>query len=258
MGRILRSRFLHFVVLGAILFAIAPREREGQIVIDAPRVDRAFRAEQARLGRVLTAEEKQRVLTALVDEELLYREGRRLRLDEKDPVVRARVAETMRRSLADAVTKVDPAELDRRARELASQAPLRTRLDVWFVAKDHPDAARVAEAAKGPVDRVPLDEGVFYTEEVLARLAGADVARAAFSTALGERSAPVASAWGFWLVKPVERRPMDVAEARAAALDELRARGAASEVARAAARSAQSYDVKVEVPAGEPTWAGSM
>lgn len=264
----LANRLVHFLVLGGLVFAFVPRERDGRVVrIDAARVERALRDEQSRLGRPLSTAEKQSLMQSLVDDELLYREGRRLGLDENDPVVRGRVAESMRRSLAEAVpaSAIDETELRREAEAIAARSPLRVRLALWFVSSDRPDAARVAERVAHDVkdaggerpepkspDRPPIPEDATYTEEALARAAGAGVARAAFASPLGTVSDPVASAWGFYVIRPIERRPMDPAEARAQALASLRARKATAEVARAAARAAQDWDVVVDAPRGEP------
>src|SRR4051794_19267080 len=144
---VLRSRLVHFVVAGGVLFAIAPRERQDRPVhIGVATIERAWRTEQVHRGRLLTPAEKEEVVDDLVADEVLYREGRRLGIDGSDPVVRARVAESMRSELANAVPAVDPAEVAREAAVLAASAPLRVRLDLWFVAKDRPDASRVAAA----------------------------------------------------------------------------------------------------------------
>ncbi len=261
--RLASHRLVHFVLLGGLVFAFAPKERDGRVVrIEAARVDRAIRDEQARLGRALGAEEKRHVVQGLVDEELLYREGRRIGLDGNDAIVRARVAESMRRSLADAVpaSAIDADELRRESEALAAQAPMRTRLALWFVARDRPDAAHRAEELttalrsgtdpKSP-DHPPIPEEALYTADSLARAAGPEVARVAFETAIGQASDPIASAWGFYVVRPLERRPMDPSEARSAALSSLRAKKAEAEVKRAVERAQRDWEVKVDLPPGE-------
>ena len=266
--RLLSSRLLHFVVLGGIVFALAPHDRDGRRVrIDSARVERAYRDEQARFGHSLGSDEKQRIMHALVDEELLYREGRRLGLDANDPIVRARVAESLERSLAEAVpaSAIDDEELRVESERIASRAPQRVRLALWFVATDRPDAVSVAERVATDVrhasvpsprspDRPPIPDDAVYTEEGLARAAGAEVARAAFETPVGSVSDPVASAWGFYVLRPLERRAMDPADARAAAAVELRARKAEAEVQRAASRAASDWEVVVDAPRGEPAY----
>src|SRR5262245_13355705 len=89
---LVRNRLVHFFAIGAVLFALAPREREDRdLTISAPRVDAALRGEQARLGRTLQREEKEGAIRALVDEEVLAREALRLGIGTEDPIVRARL-----------------------------------------------------------------------------------------------------------------------------------------------------------------------
>lgn len=84
------------------------------------------------------------------------------------------------------------------------------------------EAARIEEAMRGH-ERVmieahlrgregnvltsPIPERVWWTEDALANAAGADVARAAMTTPIGEKSKPIVAAWGTWIVKPLARRP---------------------------------------------------
>lgn len=256
------NRLLHFVVLGGILFAIAPREHaERPVRVTVGEIEGAWRTEQARSGHLLSPAEKQRVVDDLVADKVLYREGRRLGIDASDPVVRARVAESMRTALAAAVPAVDPAEVDREAAALASAAPLRVKIDAWFVAKDRPEALQTAERLAEEIatgrsprspDVPPVSLDAFYTEETLARVAGLGVARAAFALPVGAAAAPVSSAWGIWIVRALERRPLAPAEVRDAAGDAVRRRKAAAEVARVVERA--SVDIAVDMPLGEPPY----
>ena len=258
---ILASRLVHFAVVGGLLFAVAPRERhERPIHLGVPTIEHAWRTEQVRMGRILTPAEKQRVVDDLVADEVLYREGRRLGIDGSDPVVRARVAESMRTALSNAIPAVDPAEVTREAAILTETAPLRARLDLWFVAKDRPDASRVADTLVAAIggghprspDQAPIEEDAFYSAEVLARAAGPGVAKAAFETPIGAVSAPIASAWGIWIVRPVERRPLPASEVRGAAEQIVRLRMAGAEIDRVVDRA--SADVVVDMPLGEPVY----
>ena len=55
-------------------------------------------------------------------------------------------------------------------------------------------------------ERAPIPAEATWTEPTLAGAAGADVARAAMVTPLHRPSEPVTSAWGYWVVMPLERR----------------------------------------------------
>lgn len=263
------NRLLHFVVLGGVLFAVAPRERsERPVRVTVGEIERAWRTEQARSGHLLSAEEKQRVVDDLVADEVLYREGRRLGVDGSDPVVRARVAESMRSALAAAVPAVDPTEVDREAALLVAAAPMRVKIDAWFVAKDRPEALHVAERLAAEIaaggsprspDAPPVSLDAFYMENTLGKVAGLGVAQAAFALPVGTAGAPVSSAWGIWIVRPLERRPIAPAEVRGVAEEIVRRRKAAAEVARVVERAGGA--VVVDMPLGEAPYrrgAGEM
>jgi hypothetical protein len=69
----------------------------------------------------------------------------------------------------------------------------------------------------------PIPDRIWWTEDALANAAGADVARAAMTTAIGTDSQPVAAAWGTWIVKPLARRPrFEPSELRGEAILSLR------------------------------------
>jgi hypothetical protein len=106
------------------------------------------------------------------------------------------------------------------------------------------EAARIEEAMRGH-ERVlveahlfgregkeltsPIPDRTWWTEDALASAAGAEVARAAMTTAIGAQSTPIAAAWGTWIVTPIERRPRyEPNELRGEAALSLRRRKAAA------------------------------
>ena len=263
-----RNRLVHFVVLGALLWKLAPtRDAERDVVVEASAIADAVRAEQARVARPLTGDEKQRVMASLASEELLYREGLRLGIGGDDAIVRARIAERMRMHLASAsATTVGADEVRVEAERAATRMPARVRLAVAFVSKDRLDAVPASDAlslalARSPDvappyggDRAPIDAGKWWLQDDLARAAGPSVARAAMETAVGSWSSPIASTWGFYIVRPLERRSPTPEEAMEAAAESVRRRKQAEAVSRAVARIASDYAVTVRAPAGEPAF----
>src|SRR5689334_14951090 len=95
--RIAAHRMTHFLVLGAILFAIAPAPKESRHIRVDPNVLVALQADEAKkLGKqALSAEEKQRVEARAIEDELLYREALRLRIAEGDIIVRQRLVQKL-------------------------------------------------------------------------------------------------------------------------------------------------------------------
>jgi peptidyl-prolyl cis-trans isomerase C len=139
---IVREPLVHFVAIGAVLFAIdvwrSPDERAAaapdpvaapkappaspvttsaprSIVIDADaRKAIAARAE-VRLGRPASPEELAEETRRFVDEEILYREAVARGLDRDDPVVHARIAGKMSYVLEQALTLPEPTDAELRA-----------------------------------------------------------------------------------------------------------------------------------------------
>ena len=95
-GRLLRSPAVHYAVLGALLFAAVslrgPAPPVARLVIPASRGEAAVREYEGLSGRPLTPEERQRVIRAVVDREVLYAYALRLGLD-KGPVVERRLSQ---------------------------------------------------------------------------------------------------------------------------------------------------------------------
>ncbi|MDO9103934.1 MAG: peptidyl-prolyl cis-trans isomerase [Methylovulum sp.] len=94
-GRIRRSPALHFAVLGTLIFVLvsppgsAPPPR---LVIPASRIETALDEYQSLSEHPLTAEEKQAVVRAVVEQEVLYAYAQRLGMG-KDPAVERRLAQ---------------------------------------------------------------------------------------------------------------------------------------------------------------------
>lgn len=107
-----REPLLHFVVLGALLFAvdhfIAARDDDPRVIVVAPAVDAQARAlfKQSR-GREPNTDELYALRRVWLDNEVLYREGLALQLDRGDPAIRERVI-FKALSVVDANTKLPP------------------------------------------------------------------------------------------------------------------------------------------------------
>jgi hypothetical protein len=117
---------LHFLVIGTLLFAadrvrteLTPRDGAlGTVTLDAATLERLTRESVVLTGRAPS--ERQLVARAALwaDEEVLFREARRIGLDRVDPVVRSRLVRNMR-FLADPDDPRDDDELYAGAIELA-------------------------------------------------------------------------------------------------------------------------------------------
>ena len=109
----LREPLLHFVLLGALLFAIdqvmVGREDDPRTIIVSTTVDNdAKQLFKAKRGREPTAEELTALRRVWLDNEVLYREGLALQVDKGDAAIRERVI-FKALSVVDANVKVPPA-----------------------------------------------------------------------------------------------------------------------------------------------------
>src|SRR5207253_5853537 len=104
--RCLRSRSLHFVIIGAALFGVralrapsAPEPGKAEraaIVISAERIRLMQSDFVQRWGAMPTAEQLNALIEQAIEEEMLYREARALALDFEDRSVHRRLLEKMR------------------------------------------------------------------------------------------------------------------------------------------------------------------
>jgi peptidyl-prolyl cis-trans isomerase C len=216
---IAREPLVHFVVLGAALFAlhaaVAPPPG-GRIEVAAAFVE-ALRAEQRdRTGRTPDEGETRGLVERFVGEELLYREALALGLDRGDVIVRRRLVQKMELLARASVHEPSDAEL---AAHLAAH-PERFRAAEAvsfrhvFVSRDrHGDAAaakagELLAALRGGADPATLGDpfilGASFARRTRADLEasfGASFAEAALAAPLSAWSGPIASSYGLHLVQ---------------------------------------------------------
>lgn len=234
MRRLLREPLLHFLLLGALLFAAygwlgrGTSEVPGEIVVDAARAESLAAQFQQVWQRPPTPQEREGLIETFVREEILYREGLALGLDRDDPVVRRRVGQKLS-FLADGLAPEEPTETELQvwlAEHAAVYAiePRYSLRQVFFDPARHGDGldrvladARVAADPLGDATLLPRALERARASEIESAF-GRDFATAIAGLPTGAWEGPVRSAFGVHLVR-VEARE----EARAPALDEVRA-----------------------------------
>jgi hypothetical protein len=172
--RILREPLLHFLVLGLLLFVVYDRmgvaapPPPDEIVIDTARVETLQGQFERTWQRPPTARELNGLIESWLREEIFYREGLALGLDEGDPVVRRRIAQKMD-FISEGLMVAPPAE---------------DELETWFA--DNAGAYRVDPVYS--LRQVYFDPGRFDGEWAGA----ADAARAILAS--GTEPEPVGGA----------------------------------------------------------------
>jgi peptidyl-prolyl cis-trans isomerase C len=229
---ILRSRLLHFVLLGGLVFWLAPAPRggRGDVVIDGAALRALEDAQAQRLGTPrLSPDEEREVRTRAVEDEILYREALRLGLDRDDNVVRQRLVQKVL-FLAEDLAGVSrqPTEAELRAFFEATRGqwtrPSRVRFVHVYAAPNgrdrlaalHDRAATLEIAAPGTPpalgDAFPLPRAVTGSHDDVANQYGAAFADAVLALPPGAWSEPIASKFGWHLVLVLERTDAGPAE----------------------------------------------
>jgi hypothetical protein len=222
---LVRSRLVHFVVLGGIVFWLAPRPHggRGDIVIDGATLRALEGAQTQRLGTAhLTADEERQVRARAVEDEILYREALRLGLDQDDNVVRQRLVQKVL-FLAEDLAGVSrpPTEAELRGFFEATRSqwtrPARVRFIHVYAGPDDRerlsalrDRATILETESPGTppalgDAFPLPRAVAATRDELGGQYGPAFADAVLGLALGVWSEPIGSKFGWHLVKVLER-----------------------------------------------------
>jgi hypothetical protein len=274
MIKLLKDPLVHFLVIGAALFALSAWRGESiragreRIVVTADQVAQMRDAASLVQGRALRDEEVAALVEPTIRDEVLYREARALGLDANDDEVRRRLIEKMSYLTQDLADPAPSSEAE--LRKFYDDMPARFEIpalvtfdQVFFSPSERGDALRAAaeasiaqlRAGRTPAeagDSTPLRET--YEDaprEQVAVLFGDELADALFTDAPGDWTGPFQSDFGLHVVRLRART-----EPRLPPFDEIRDRvadefGAQRRRERNEAeyrRMRARYDVVVEQP----------
>ena len=114
--RWLQEPLLHFLIIGAALFAlfyqVADPETvsDNRIVISETDIDRMITLFERKLQRLPTEQELNGLVDAHIREEILYREALAMGLDQDDTIVRRRMAQKVEFMFNDLVDAAEPTD----------------------------------------------------------------------------------------------------------------------------------------------------
>jgi PPIC-type PPIASE domain len=277
--KVLREPLLHFLVLGAGLFALfgvvgGPAEEvKDRIVVSAAKVENLAGLFERTWRRPPTEAEIDGLIADHIKEEILYREALALGLDTDDIVIRRRLRQKMEFISEDVAPPAEPTEAELqvflaehpdRFREPSRisfaqvyLSPDRRGEDAWGDAERllvALDAGESDPAASGDPFLLEQDYRDLATHDVERLFGGGFAARIA-ELPLGRWSGPVESGYGLHLVLVRERTPAEqpaLAEVREEVANEWRA-------ARREEANRAFYDglrANYEVTVEHPSWAG--
>jgi hypothetical protein len=260
---LLRSRALHFAVLGGALWIVAPRTSDAgsHITISSRDLDALHAAHASRLGvAALTPAQRAEVDARAIEDDVLYREAIRLGLDRGDIVVRQHLVQKvllLAEDMGGATRTPTDAELRAFYEETRSRwtKDASVRFVHVFAAKH--DAilalrgATLASTEDPPLlgDAFPTSRDVRAARAGVATAFGDTFADAVFAQPIGAWSEPIESKLGWHLVKVISKdggRPATYEDVKAQlplewALEQ-RHRATAAFLARAYAR----YEITID------------
>jgi peptidyl-prolyl cis-trans isomerase C len=211
---IVRSRLAHFCVLGAVVFAIAPREGGRRIELRSQTLAALHEADLRKNDAPIDLVRRAREIDGrAIEDELLYREALRMALDKGDPIVKQRLVEKLLLLVEDlGGAGRAPTDAELRAYFEATRAERRAPALVRFVHvyASKKDALPPREALDPSAREAPaLGEAFAYPRLVTAsgeeiqRVYGPDIAKALADKSDGWSDA-VASPFGWHRVHLVE------------------------------------------------------
>jgi peptidyl-prolyl cis-trans isomerase C len=274
--RVRRDPALHFLLLGAALFAayawFGGNRADRRIVVSAQSVEALRLDHLRRTGALPDADAERALIERYVDDEVLYREALSLGLDRGDVIIRRRLIQSMEFLLEDTGSVEEPslAELEAHLRLYREryESPERFVLAHVFVdpgrrgGGTERDALELRRRLLAGTDPELLGDPFIHgtrlgprSEREIAALLGVDFAARVAALPAGEWSEPLASAFGLHLVRLEERLP-----ARLPALDEVRDRVRRDWRAERRAegqregreRLRRAYDVRYDTAPAEP------
>ncbi len=234
----LRDPLIHFLAIGALLFALfvwrgSDEPAPETIRIGPVLIEQAVRSATLLEGRDLSAAELEAIVAPIVRDEIYYREALALGLDVDDDEVRRRLIEKLQyltENLADPAPP-DEAELRNFYRDNPArfEQPAAATFDQIFFSPaqrgdgiaDDIDAALTALAAGAPAaeygDPTPLESRLTAAASERVRiLFGEAMAQAVFSAPLDIWQGPFRSDFGLHLFRVIDRT-----SARVPAFDEI-------------------------------------
>ena len=231
MKRLLREPLFHFLLAGIALFLLydvirggesdAPRE----IVITEARVEALAENFATVWMRPPTPQEIKGLVDDYVAEEIFYREGVAMGLDQDDTVIRRRLRQKMEFIAEDAATAIEPGDeqlqayLAQHAAKFVSPTEV-TFVQVYLNTERRGDSARAdaekllaeLQAGRGPGNPVDAGDPTLLptgmqaaSPQAIANAFGNDFATAIEEAPVGQWSGPLQSGFGLHLVRVDER-----------------------------------------------------
>lgn len=270
----LREPLLHFVLIGALLFAFtAWRQQQhdnSEIRITSGEIAQLAAFWETQSQRQPSSAELRGLIEERIDEEVLAREAVRLGLDRDDVIVRRRLAQKMAFVSDDLAVLTEPAEADLRAyfeahKQAYTTPDLYALRHVFFNPDRHgmaldADAQRALQRLTRGVSASEVGDPFMLPRELadvshddIARDFGSVFAEAVTTSTPGAWAGPVRSPFGVHLVKLESHTPSSVArfeDVRDRVREAFLAQRQQEANAALRAKLRQQYEIVVETTEG--------
>jgi len=234
LGKLIREPLFHFLLLGAVIFFMAARVRNASIGPGAKIVVTQSEMESMIMGfsrtwmRRPTQEEMQGLVNDYVREEVLYREATAMGLDQDDVIVRRRMRQKFEFLAEDLATRSSPTDLDLKAYlqqhpEKYHEEPAISFTHIFFSRQKRGASTEAAansflahlNGKNDPAPDIETAGDAFLLPAQLdkasvveiARLFGENFAKQLTMIAVRRWAGPIASSYGFHLVRVDARIP---------------------------------------------------
>jgi hypothetical protein len=229
--RIFSEPFVQFILIGALIFAAysainqrADDPQEETIVVSAGQIRQILQVSSRTWQRPPTPEELSGLIDAYVKEEVFYREGRKLGLDDNDTVFRRRLQQKMEFLMEPSAAELTPGEGELEAfleaNRKAFRIPQKLAFEQVYFSRERRGAEAAIDAAEalerlhaGDVrDPMALGDPTLLPQSVALTSAarieadfGSDFVAGLGGAPVGEWFGPVRSGFGLHLVKVDQR-----------------------------------------------------
>ena len=218
--RVAREPLVHFLLIGAVLFAgleSFQALRRPQVRIDAQDLEQLATYWQVQMQRRPNKDELKHIIDDRIDEELMAREAIRLGLDKDDMIIRRRLAQKMAFATEDTqVAEPTDAELRAYYAKTADRyaAPARVSFQQVFFSGDRPNGGaekaagqaleRAEEGGRADPSGDPFLFPLAYQDvsaQDLLRDYGTAFVKTLTNAPIGAWAGPVSTPYGWHLVK---------------------------------------------------------
>lgn len=235
MNNLLKEPLIHFLLAGALVFAVyglvndgpaVKSKKERMVRITTNQVEWLKKTWVRQWGRPPDEDELQGIVAGYVKEELLAREARELKLDENDTILRRRLAQKMDFMVQDTTQLAEPSEEELRqlfeSRPEHFQIPERiTFTHVFFNhdtrgEKTSANALEALEQLSQAGTGNPHDFGDRFLlqydfdeaeEQAVTAVFGQEFTRRVFMVEPGKWQGPLESGYGLHLVHVTQKEP---------------------------------------------------